>query len=87
MELVLVPLALVIQFGISYLFIAKFAGSRDARAVFAVAGRGSLSQSLDRSTQLALALPEAETAGALLVFPAGAGRVSGEASQYGARAA
>jgi hypothetical protein len=85
MELVLVPLALVIQFGISYIFIEKFGGRRDARAVVALAGRPSLSQSLVRSTEFALALPEDES-GSLLAFPA-ASSGAGAASRYGVKAA
>jgi len=85
MELVLVPLALVIQFGISYIFIEKFGGRGDARAVVALAGQPSLSQSLVRSTEYALTLPEDES-GSLLAFPA-ARAAAGPASRYGVKAA
>ena len=87
MELVLVPLAIIVQAGLCYLFIEKFGASRDARAVFAVAGRPSLSQSLVRSAQVAGSLPIEESGGAIIAFPGKARAVGPESAPYGSKAA
>jgi hypothetical protein len=87
MELVLVPLAIIVQAGISYLFIEKFVGSRDARAVFAVAGRQSLSQSLVRSTEVARGLPIEERGGAIVAFPGADRAIAPKSAPYGSKAA
>ena len=62
MELVLVPLAIVAQAGICYLFIERIsAASRDARRVFAhMPVAVSLSAALRNANRIAAALPDEE---------------------------
>ena len=73
MELALVPLALVAQAGICYLFIERMsAASRDARRLFAYRPVPvSLSASLRNADRIAAALPaEEDLPAAVVAFPA-----------------
>jgi len=72
MELALVPLAIVAQAGICYLFIERItAASRDARPLLAFRPVPvSLSASLRNADRIAAALPAEEDLPAVVAFPA-----------------